>query len=129
MIENMMSDENRIIKNKVALMALKSFAALANRTSGISHPSDKRTAIEIFEILKQNNEPYNPDEIKSWLILKAKWKPEFAEDVVKIAKGILEGKKFTSIQKGPMFKVGMIETWREESNDPAQNSEEWKNLF
>ena len=124
-----MSDEDRIIKNKVALMALKSFAAHANRTSGISHPSDKRCAIEIFEILNQHGEPYNPDEIKSWLILKAKWQPEFAEDVTKIARGILNGKRFTSIQKGPMFKTGIIETWREESKDPEQNSEEWRNLF
>jgi len=122
-------DDERIIKNKVALMALKSFAALANRTSGISHPSDKRCAIEIFEILKQHNELYDPDEIKSWLVLKAKWQPDFAEDVTKIARGILNGKKFNSIQKGPMFKTGIIETWREESKDPEHNSEEWRNLF
>jgi hypothetical protein len=124
-----MSNEERIIKNKVMLMALKSFVARANRTTGISHPSDKRCAIEIFEILKQHREPYDPDEIKSWLILKAKWKPEFAEEVIKIARGILEGKKFNSIQKGPMFNSDIIETWREESKDPQYNSEEWKNLF
>ena len=124
-----MSDEERIIKNKVALMAIKSFAAHANRSTGISHPSDKRCAIEIFEILKQHNEPYDPDEIKSWLILKAEWKPEFAEDVAKIARGILNGKRFSSIQEGPIFITGIIETWREESKDPKENSEEWKNLF
>ena len=110
-------------------MALKSFAALANRSTGIANASDKRTTIEIFEILKENNESYNPEEIKSWLILKAEWKPEFAEDVAKIARGILSGKRFSSIQKGSMFKSGIIETWREESKDPERNSEEWRNLF
>ena len=123
-----MSRNKDIVNNKVVLMALKTFAASANRSTGISHPSDKRAAIEIFTVLKKNGEQYDPDEVKSWLILKANWKPEFAEDVAKIARGILEGKRFTSIQKGQMFIENIIETWREEAKDPTRNSEEFHNL-
>ena len=121
--------EERIIKNKVALMAIKSFAAFANRSTGISHASDKRCAIDVFEILKRNNEPYDPDEIKSWLILKADWKPKFADDVADVARKIQNGKTVRSIEREPSFKPGIIETWRKDVEDPERNSEEWKNLF
>ena len=123
-----MSRNNDIVSNKVVLMALKSFASGANRVSGISHPSDKRTAIETFTILKNNNEHYDPREVESWLIERADWEPGFAGDVAEIASGILEGRRFTSRQRGPMYNENIIEVWREEARDPMQNSEEFHNI-
>lgn len=120
-----MSRNNDIVSNKVVLMALKSFARGANRSSGISHQSDKRTAIETFTILKNNNEHYDPREVETWLIERANWEPEFAEDVAEIARGILEGRRFTSRQRGPMYNENILEVWREEARDPMQNSDEF----
>lgn len=124
-----MVEEKRIISNKVVLMAMKSLAARVNRSTGISHPSDKKATIDTFKILKKYKEHYDPIEIKSWLILKADWEPKFADDVAKIAKGILEGKSFRSTQKHASYKSNIIDLWREESEDPKRNSEDWKNIF
>jgi len=110
-------------------MAIKSLAARVNRSTGISHPSDKKATIDTFKILQKHNEQYDPIEIKSWLILKADWEPKFAEDVAKIARGILEGKSFSSIQKHASWKSDVVNRWREDAEDPTRNSEEWKNLF
>lgn len=124
-----MSRNNEIVSNKVVLMALKSFARGANRLSGISRQSDKRTAIEMFTILKTNNEHYDPREVESWLISRASWIPELAEDVARIARGILEGRRFTSRHRGPMFNENIIEIWREEARDPTKNSEEFHSTY
>ena len=114
------------VSNKVVLMALKSFALHANPVTGILD-SDKREIIEIFTILKMNNEYYDPSEVESWLISRANWTPKLAAHIAGIAKGILEGKRFTSRHKGPMFNENIIEVWREEARDPTKNSEEFHN--
>jgi len=110
-------------------MALKSLAARVNRSTGISHPSDKKATIDTFRILYENNESYDTDEIKSWLILKADWEPNFAEDLTVIARGISEGKSFRSADMMPSFNPDAISKWREDSENSSKNSEDWKNLF
>ena len=123
-----MSRNNDIVSNKVVLMALKSLARDVNLASGIKD-SDKKVIIETFTILRTNNEHYDPREVESWLIERASWTPELAEDVTRIARGILEGKKFTSRHRGQMYNENILETWREEARDPTQNSEEFRSTY
>jgi len=121
-------NDNRIISNKVTLCAIKTLTAFANKSTGISHSSDKKMTIDIFKILKKNNESFIPSEIKSWLILKAKWKPEYADNIAEIAQKILNGKTVRSQQKMDTLKKDIIITWRIEAKDSNYNSEEWKDI-
>ncbi|HJW19330.1 MAG TPA: hypothetical protein VJ571_02085 [Candidatus Nitrosotalea sp.] len=121
-----MSEEKRIIQNKVVLVAMKSFVGYANRSTGISKYSDEQCAIEVFKILKDNHENYSPKEIETWLVLKAEWLPQFAKDVSKIAAGTLRGKRFNFDEKNPLFIQEIIDIWRTMSEDPEHNSEELK---
>lgn len=107
-------------------MALKSLARGVNRLTGILD-ADKRTIMDTFTILKMNNERYDPKEVESWLISRANWEPDLAEEVARIAKSILEGKRITCRQKGPNVNKNSINTWREEARDPTKNSAEFHN--
>lgn len=124
-----MSEEKRIIINKVVLCALKSIMAYINESTGISYSSDKNCTIQTFKILKKNDEKINLIEIKSWLILKAKLKPNFAEDIVDIARKIYDGKYVRSSVNSPAWRDGIIDRWRKESEDEKYNSEEWRSPF
>lgn len=121
--------ESRIVSNVVVLMALKNLAAYANKSTGISHSSDKQHTINIFKTLKKNREPFEPTEIKSWFILKAKWKPQFAQDIAEIAQKIKDGKQVRSNSTIPFtLKEDAIDRWKEEAKDSTRNSEEWRGL-
>lgn len=120
-----MSRNNDIVSNKVVLMALKLLARDVNLASGIKD-SDKKVIIETFTILKTNNEHYDPREVESWLIERARWTPELAEEVARIARGILEGRRITSRHRGQMYNENILEIWREEARDPTKNSEAFR---
>ncbi|MFX1286117.1 MAG: hypothetical protein ACFFB5_20905 [Promethearchaeota archaeon] len=71
---------------------LESLTLGVNLSTGISHPSDRREAIRLFQRLKSSNIEYDPRSVKLWLIKKG-WKTKHAEDVKKVAQMIKEGKR------------------------------------
>lgn len=115
--------DNRIISNKVVLCAIKNLVGYINLSTGISHSSDKKITIDTFKILKKNNEEINFIEIKSWLVLKVKIKPKFAEDIISVGRKILNGKSIHSTEKLMMYKSNVINRWREEAKDEKYISE------
>lgn len=74
--------------------AMETLHNLVNVSTGITHSSDRSTAIEIFKILQRESIPFNPDEIRAWLVAEKGWKPNDADDVRAIAEGVLQGKQY-----------------------------------
>lgn len=68
--------------------------AVVNVSTGLSHPSDRDYAIKLFKRMKSDGIPFNPDEIKNYLIAEKKWHSDNANQVFQIADGILKGKRF-----------------------------------
>jgi len=106
-------------------MAMKSLAAFVNPANGVLNASDKQATIDTFSVLTKNNERYDPDEIESWLILKANFPPKFVGEIMKICVGIMNGKSFRSVHNGPVWRSSIINIWRDEVKDPKENSEEF----
>ena len=99
-----------LIENKVVEESLKSLIGLINKSTGIKHPNDRSRTIELFEILKNEGEIFNPEEIKSWLIAKGGLKPEDADEIADVATKVIEGRKLRR-SKGNWAK-NVIELWR-----------------
>lgn len=105
--------QTELISNPVVVRALESLAPSVNRSTGISHPSDRSRTIWTFKILKENDEQFDPDQVKSWLISKGGWRPDAAEQAAEFARGILHGKIYQAGQR--MYVGHIIDMWREEA--------------
>jgi hypothetical protein len=100
------------VSNPVVERALEHFKAVINWSTGISHPSDKASAIEIFRILRAAREPYTTEEVRAWLVQKG-MKPDHANAIEAIA---ADPSKHRS--KGiPAIGDESLKRWREEEND------------
>ncbi|NCS90021.1 MAG: hypothetical protein GW789_14985, partial [Ignavibacteria bacterium] len=97
--------------------ALKSLTKSVNLSTGLAHPSDRTSTIQMFEILLENNISYNLDEVRAWLVSKGGWRPSDADKVVEIGQGVLDGKNFRT--KGRMWRENIIDIWR---LDAAKNT-------
>lgn len=99
----------KTIENGVVVEALKTLTALANVSTGISHPSDRETVVQIFIKLRDAGECYNPEEVKNWLIRNG-WKATDAQEVADISQKILERKP---LRRGKnKFRRGIVNRWR-----------------
>jgi len=102
-----------LISNPVVQQALKSLTAVVNVSTGISHPRDRATAIQTFEILRDGGEMFTPEKVKAWLIAEGGWKATDAQEVAEVAQKVLE---YRRLRKGrPVWKRNILEIWREEA--------------
>jgi len=103
------------VSNPVALQALISLTASVNLGTGLSHPSDRSTAINTFRILKANAIPFNPDEIRSFAARNG-WNAGDATELQDVARKVLEGRRLRS---DTMLRDDVIDFWREEAEKNA----------
>lgn len=106
-------EEPELIKNKVVVEALKSLTALVNVSTGITHPSDREAAIQLFTILRDAGEFFNPENVKAWLIRYGGWKAQQAQEVAELAQKILDRRR---LRKGRrILKENILEILREKA--------------
>lgn len=110
-----------LLRSRVVEEALKTLTALVNVSTGISHPDDKATAIEVLTILRDANEPFTPQEVKSWLTAKGGWMATEAEEVAELATKILERKR---LQKGRQkLRPNILEIWQKSAESSKTDSQ------
>lgn len=78
--------------------ALKMLTGRVNLRTGLSHPSDKDAAVQVFRILFENQEPYDPDSVRAWA-LRNGWDPEGANQLREVAQAVLDRRR---IRQGPL---------------------------
>jgi hypothetical protein len=78
--------------NPIVETALEALTERVNLSTGILHPLDRAAAVDLFRILRDNGIPYDPEEIRAWLVSQGGWRPSDADDVKKIAEAILARK-------------------------------------
>jgi len=107
------------IADPIVRAAMRSLVMMINTTTGIGHPSDKRTAIETFRTLSLNGVHYDPDEIRAWLVGARKMTPKHADDVRDLAQRIADGR--TVRGAGPARKnAALFRRWVEKSQEPSE---------
>ena len=109
--------EGPTVQNKVVERALQSLTRTVNLSTGVMHPSDRASAIQMFQILRNAGERFTPEEVKAWLIGKGGWKATHAQDAADIARKVLEGRR---LRTGPMrvWADDILEQWRAEPSNP-----------
>ena len=60
------SDET--IRNPVVVKAMESLTIAVNLSTGLGHPSDKESAIQMLKLLKKAGEDYDPDQLRAWAV-------------------------------------------------------------
>lgn len=74
-------------------MALDALTNRINLSTGLTHPSDKESTIQIFKELHENNIPFIPEDLKIWA-LRNSWTSSGANQLRDIARRILDGRRF-----------------------------------
>jgi hypothetical protein len=100
-----------LVTNPVVLRALEDVIPSINISTGTAHPSDHAAIVHMFRVLKKNNEDFDPDEVRGWLIAEAKMHPRSAEDIKEIAEKIRAGRSVRT--RDPYQRDdGVIKRWR-----------------
>ena len=80
------------VSNPIVEAALEALTERVNLSTGILHPPDRAAAVDLFRILHDNDIPYDPGEIRAWLVSQGGWRPSDADDAKKVAEATLAGK-------------------------------------
>lgn len=95
--------------------ALLSLTVVVNVASGLSHPSDRATAIQVFKILYRNQVPFEPEAVRRYLIAECGWQPTDADEVKSIAQGVLVGRRF---RRGrPSLRRNIFQQWKKRASE------------
>lgn len=97
--------------------ALDALTNRVNLSTGILHPLDRAAAIDLFRILRDNGIPYDPNEIRAWLVSQGGWKPSDADDVKRVAEAILARKALRG--QRPAWSDNILEILRGRANKKA----------
>lgn len=93
--------------------ALETLNLLVTTSTGITHPSDRSTCIEIFKTLHNEGIPFDPNAVRAWLVAEKHWDPDDADDVKEIADGVKAGKRFQYESGG--LSNDIMRQWKEEA--------------
>ena len=104
----------RAALNPVVVEALKSLTSGVNLSTGIHHPSDKAAAIDLFQRLKTAGEDFDPIKVRMWLVSEGNWDPKLADDVMKVAQAVCEGRRVRGGK--PSWAEDIIEQWRKKAS-------------
>ncbi len=94
----------------VVRSALESLSARVNPSTGLGHPDDRSSAVELFERLRDARIRYEPAEVRTWLVGQGGWKPEHANEVEEVCRKVLEGKNLKA-DRG-RWRPDVVEHWR-----------------
>lgn len=99
------------VTNPVVVAALQSLTNGVNLSTGVGHPSDKASAVQMFKLLTKAGEPFDPEQIRAWAARNG-WKADHARDLSEMAQKILAGRTVRDGRQGQMWRDDIVEQWR-----------------
>lgn len=105
------SDET--VTNPVVAKALESLTFRVNLGTGLGHPSDKASAVQLFKALKSAHEDYDPDQVRAWAVRHG-WSPDHARDLAELAQKVGDGRPVRA-GKQRMWRSDIVKYWRVEA--------------
>jgi hypothetical protein len=97
------------ISNPVVERALEDLTVRVNLSTGLGHPSDRGAAVDLFRILLNGGERWDPEEIHAWA-LNHGWSAEGAGELTDIARGAAGGRSFRAEHGGWIDNI--LDRWR-----------------
>ena len=111
-------EAERLIANPVVEEAIAMLTRHINLSTGLINPSDKRSAIELLKILRDNGELYDPASLRAWA-LRHGWSPQGAEDLEKYAQAVLDRKSVRGNKRA--WRSDIIETLRQRVSEKSED--------
>ena len=112
------SEVERLIANPVVEEAMTMLTGRINTSTGLTHPSDKGSAIELLKILRDSGELYDPASLRAWA-LRHDWTPQGAEDLERYAQAVLDRKPMHGDKR--TWPSDIIETLRQRASEKNEN--------
>jgi hypothetical protein len=72
---------------------LRELTDSVNLSSGLGHPNDRSSAIEVLAILRDAGLSFTPEGVRAWLVAQGHWQPAHANDVESVCADVLAGKR------------------------------------
>jgi hypothetical protein len=102
-----------LIENPVVEEALKMLTSTVNLSTGLTHPSDKEAAVQLFRQLYKKRELYDPNSIRAWA-LRNGWAPKGADQLRDVAQAILDRRPIRG-GRHPYWRRDIIKVLREQA--------------
>lgn len=99
--------------NPVVVAALESLTSRVNLSTGLGHPSDKASAVQMFKALKKAREDFDPEQVRAWAVRHG-WHPEDARELGEFAQKVMEGRPVRG-GKQKMWRDDIVAIWREDA--------------
>ncbi len=109
---------------KILEVALGALTEAVTISTGLTDPSDRAKAIDLFNLLTSGQITYDPEQVRNILITKHEWPSHHADEVKVVAEKIKQGsqlKKHKDYQ-APQWKDGIVEQWRKEAQKGLASS-------
>lgn len=100
----------KTVGNSVVVAALESLTTAVNLSTGLSHPSDRQAAVQMFRLLRNAGEQFDPSEVQAWAVAHG-WRPKHARELAELARAILDRKPLRGGRE--RWKDDIVEQWRE----------------
>ena len=105
------------ITNPVVEEAMKMLTGSVNLSTGLNHPSDKAAAVELFRLLYNGREEFDPTSIRAWALLHG-WNPKGADQIRDVAEAIINRRP---IRGGthPHWRVDILDVLRKRTTQKS----------
>jgi hypothetical protein len=108
-----LSGSDETIENPVVEKAMEALTASVNLSTGLSHPSDKESAIGMLKLLKSAGEDCDPNQLRAWAVRHG-WQPSHARSLAELAEKVKAGRRVQG-GKRTMWRSDIIDVWREDA--------------
>lgn len=106
-----------VIGDPVVGVAMRELTLAVNLSTGLSHPSDREHAINVFRVLRGGRHFWDPAEIEAWALGNG-WDLHGAEQSSGVARGVAEGKQFQTSGRSTV-RSEALGRWRDDAARPT----------
>jgi hypothetical protein len=102
------------IENPVVEKTMQSLTASVNLSTGLGHPSDKESAVQMLKLLNAAGEDYDTDQLRAWAVRHG-WQPRHARSLAELAEKVKTGKRVRGGTR-KMWRAHIIDVWSREAD-------------
>ena len=98
------------VTNPVVAAALESLTSTVNLSTGLAHPSDKASAVQLFKALKAAGEDFEPDQVRAFAVRHG-WDADDARALGELAQKVKDGRQVRGGNQR-MCRDNIVDSWR-----------------
>jgi hypothetical protein len=102
------------VTNPVVVAALEALTGRVNLGTGLGHPSDRASAVQMFKALKNAREDVHPNQVRAWAVRHG-WQADDARELGELAQKVKEGRAVRG-SKQKMWRDDVVAIWREDAS-------------